>query len=176
MRKQEILKGAERDHLLQILHDKYSVSSTPFDRWTYWRKKYSWLFVVKGAKVIKRTLDIIVSAILLVVLAPVMAVIALILKLSDGGAIFYVSDRVGKWGTVFRFPKFRSMVRGADELREELLLFNRFKEETRFKMIDDPRITPFGRFLRKTSLDELPQLWCVLKGEMSLVGPRPPPC
>jgi lipopolysaccharide/colanic/teichoic acid biosynthesis glycosyltransferase len=82
---------------------------------------------------------------------------------------------VGKWGKEFNFPKFRSMVVKADHLQENLIISTQHQAKGKsFKMKHDPRVTPIGHLLRKTSLDELPQLWCVLKGEMSLVGPRPP--
>ena len=120
----------------------------------------------------KRVLDIGVAAGALVVALPVMLLAALLIKMTDGGPILYWQTRVGKWGQIFRFPKFRSMVVNAEALQRNLMAANQHGEGITFKIRRDPRITWIGRILRKTSLDELPQLWCVLKGEMSLVGPR----
>lgn len=121
---------------------------------------------------VKRIFDIVASFIGLVVLMPFMLVIALIIWLDDKGSPLYVQTRVGKKGKEFKFLKFRSMVVGADQLQEKLQSQNE-KDGPVFKIKDDPRITRVGRFLRKTSLDELPQLWNVFTGSMSVVGPRP---
>lgn len=126
----------------------------------------------KGYHFIKRSFDIILSIIGLVVLSPLMVVIAYKIKKEDGGPVIYKQTRIGKNGRQFKMYKFRSMVPNADQLLENL----RDKNEVTgamFKMKHDPRITKFGRFIRKHSLDELPQLVNVLKGDMSLVGPRP---
>lgn len=128
------------------------------------RRRYLW---------VKRTLDIIGSAILLVVLFPVFLLTALLVKATSKGPVFYCCDRVGKDNRRFRFVKFRSMYVDADARLQELLKENE-KEGPIFKMNNDPRITPLGRFLRKYSIDEMPQLVHVLFGQMSLVGPRPP--
>jgi len=123
--------------------------------------------------ILKRFFDVIVSATLLIILAPLFALIAFFIKLDSRGSIFYVSKRCGKKGKVFNFYKFRSMIENADKYKESL----RHKSEVKgpvFKIKDDPRITAIGRILRCYSLDELPQLINVLKGDMSLVGPRPP--
>ncbi|HVL37883.1 MAG TPA: exopolysaccharide biosynthesis polyprenyl glycosylphosphotransferase [Fimbriimonadaceae bacterium] len=121
----------------------------------------------------KRFLDIVGSVILLVLLLPVYLLIALSVRLTSKGPVFYKCDRVGLGGRVFKFVKFRSMYVDADERLGALMQQNE-KDGPIFKMKRDPRITPVGRFLRKYSLDELPQLVNVFKGEMSLVGPRPP--
>jgi exopolysaccharide biosynthesis polyprenyl glycosylphosphotransferase len=121
---------------------------------------------------VKRAFDIVFSGIVLILLAPVMVAVGLIIKLQDGGPILFWQPRVGRWGTVFRFPKFRSMVINAEQLKANLMQTNEMVGVA-FKMKNDPRITKLGRFLRKYSLDELPQLWSVLKGDMSVVGPRP---
>lgn len=173
MNKKKTLKGEERLHLANELYKKYGQRNDFFARFTYLRKKYSWLFVVGGAKIFKRLLDIIISLFLLIALSPFLLLIALIIKIQDCGPIFYVSNRVGKWGKEFKFYKFRTMKVGADQLRENLLPYSEYANSVTFKMKKDPRVTFFGRILRKTSLDELPQLWNVVKGEMSLVGPRP---
>jgi lipopolysaccharide/colanic/teichoic acid biosynthesis glycosyltransferase len=104
---------------------------------------------------------------------PLMAVIALAVVLDSSGPIFYVSERIGKRGRVFPCFKFRTMVKNAEVLKDSLSHLNE-RDGILFKISEDPRITPVGRMLRKFSIDELPQLWNVLKGDMSLVGPRPP--
>lgn len=161
------LPEKERFELLDELERRYN---EPRSSLTLKRKKYAWLFVVKGAYFIKRLVDIAVSSALLVLLSPLFLLIALIVKM-DGGPALYVAKRVGRYGQEFDFPKFRTMRVDADKIRAPLLQTN---DPKLFKMRNDPRITPFGRLLRKTSLDELPQLWSTLKGDMSLVGPRPP--
>ncbi len=122
---------------------------------------------------IKRTLDISVSFTTLLLLSPLLCLIAIAVKLTDLGPVLFWQDRVGIHGKTFRFPKFRSMVVNAEALKVELLSRNQHGDSVTFKMKYDPRVTPVGRIIRRFSLDELPQLWCVLKGEMSLVGPRP---
>ncbi len=123
---------------------------------------------------IKRTIDIIGSLVGIVLLSLLFILVAILIKLEDPkGSVFFTQKRVGKNGKEFRMYKFRSMVSNAEERLKELLKFNEVSGAM-FKMRDDPRITRVGRFIRKTSIDELPQLLNVLKGEMSLVGPRPP--
>jgi exopolysaccharide biosynthesis polyprenyl glycosylphosphotransferase len=121
---------------------------------------------------VKRVFDIGFSGLLLLLLAPLMAIVAGLIKLQDGGPVLFWQTRVGRWGTDFRFPKFRSMVANAEQLKASLMQTNEM-EGVAFKMKNDPRITKLGHFLRKYSLDELPQLWSVLKGDMAVVGPRP---
>jgi exopolysaccharide biosynthesis polyprenyl glycosylphosphotransferase len=121
----------------------------------------------------KRSLDIIVSLVGLVLLAPVLLLKAVVIKLNYSGPLFFKQVRNGMNGRKFTLLKFRSMVVGAEEMQEELLALNEMDGPV-FKIRNDPRMTRIGRFLRKTSLDELPQLINVLKGDMSLVGPRPP--
>ena len=121
----------------------------------------------------KRAADLIASALALIVLSPLMLALAILVRLTSPGPIFYRQIRCGLNGRRFTLYKFRSMVANADELRPELEAFNEI-EGFAFKMKNDPRCTPLGRWLRKFSLDELPQLWNVLSGDMSFVGPRPP--
>lgn len=121
---------------------------------------------------VKRVLDVVISVMALLVIWPVMLVIALLVR-RDGGPAFYAQSRVGRNGRLFRLYKFRSMKVGADRLEdilspEELELYRK-----EYKLQNDPRITKLGNFLRKSSLDELPQLWNIIRGDMSLVGPRP---
>lgn len=127
----------------------------------------------KGYHFVKRLFDIILSTIGLIVLSPIMGIIAYRIKKEDGGPVFYKQVRVGKNGHQFRMYKFRSMIVNADQLLEKLKNQNEVTGAM-FKMKHDPRITKIGQFIRKHSLDELPQLVNVLKGDMSLVGPRPP--
>jgi lipopolysaccharide/colanic/teichoic acid biosynthesis glycosyltransferase len=125
-----------------------------------------------AALALKRLIDLILSALLLVALAPLFAAIALAVKLSSPGPILYRWHVVGERGRTFTGYKFRTMVANADALKAALLPLNEMRGPV-FKMRHDPRVTPLGRFLRKHSLDELPQLWSVLRGDTSLVGPRP---
>lgn len=135
------------------------------------------------ALAIKNVMDRLLAAIALLIFAPLFGVLAILIKKHDNGPIFYAQERVGLNGRLFKFYKFRSMDVNAAEILEKMKRENRahydsinVMEDPFFKAPDDkdPRITPVGRFIRKTSLDELPQLWNVLKGDMSLVGPRPP--
>jgi len=121
---------------------------------------------------VKRAADIITAGMLLVLLAPVMLVVAVFVKLTSRGEVFFKQTRVGLHGRSFTMYKFRSMRRGAQDDRKFIKHLNE-KDGPVFKVANDPRLTPIGGFLRRSSLDELPQLWNVLKGEMSLVGPRP---
>ncbi|MDM8267243.1 sugar transferase [Limosilactobacillus pontis] len=127
----------------------------------------------KGYHFIKRSFDLALSVIGLVILSPLFMVIAYKIKEEDGGPVFYKQVRVGKNGHHFKMYKFRSMIVNADQLVEKLQSQNEV-EGAMFKLKYDPRITRIGHFIRKHSLDELPQLVNVLKGDMSLVGPRPP--
>jgi exopolysaccharide biosynthesis polyprenyl glycosylphosphotransferase len=121
----------------------------------------------------KRAVDIALSLFALAVASPLMLAIALAVKLDSPGPVFYVSERIGKRGRVFPCLKFRTMVRNAEKLKKDLAAQNE-RDGILFKMTNDPRITRIGRILRKYSLDELPQFINVLRGEMSIVGPRPP--
>ena len=120
---------------------------------------------------LKRALDFVVAAVAIVVLAPVMLLIVIAIRLTSPGRVVFSQQRCGLNGRLFTFHKFRSMVVNAEELKADLAHLN--EKEIAFKIKDDPRLTPIGGFLRKFSLDELPQLWNVLKGDMSIVGPRP---
>jgi len=121
----------------------------------------------------KRTLDILGSLVLSALLLPLLLPLALLVKLTSPGPVFYAWKVVGRNGEPFTGYKFRSMVVGADQLKSCLLARNEMKGPV-FKLTNDPRITPLGAWMRRYSLDELPQLWSVLIGDMSLVGPRPP--
>ena len=123
----------------------------------------------------KRLLDLLLVVLALPIVLPLIGVLALVLGV-QGGRPFYCSDRVGREGRTFRMVKLRTMVVGADEILEDYLEANpaaRQEWNDKQKLLSDPRVTRFGRFLRRSSLDELPQVWNVLVGDMSLVGPRP---
>ena len=121
---------------------------------------------------IKRMLDFIISLVALIILSPLMLIIYILVKINLGSPAFFVQERVGYKGNHFKMYKFRSMVLNAEELKEKLQEKNEMSGPM-FKMKDDPRVTKIGKFIRKTSIDELPQLINVLLGQMSLVGPRP---
>ena len=125
-----------------------------------------------SGRMIKRALDIVFSGLTLFLLMPVLSVIALAIKLDSPGPILYISERVGKYGRIFRCFKFRTMVRDAEREQERVMHLNE-RDAILFKISNDPRVTRAGRILRRYSLDELPQFLNVLLGEMSVVGPRP---
>ncbi|MCA1032234.1 sugar transferase [Bacillus timonensis] len=129
---------------------------------------------IKSYLLMKRLLDVVGATIGLFILFPLFVVIAVMIKIEDPkGSIFFKQLRVGKDGKEFNMYKFRSMVSNAEELLPQLLIHNE-SSGALFKIKKDPRITRIGRFIRKTSFDEFPQLWNIMKGDMSLVGPRPP--
>jgi len=121
----------------------------------------------------KRLVDIVLSLLALLIAAPLLVAITIAVKLDSAGPVLYVSDRIGKRGRVFPCYKFRTMVRNAEKMKNDLAALNE-RDGILFKVTNDPRITRLGRFMRKYSLDELPQFLNVLRGEMSIVGPRPP--
>ena len=152
-----------------------SVSSPWRNRWRARRALLARQWHVRRHGALKRALDLAVVLPALLLLLPLFAVVAIAIRWHDGGPVLYWQRRVGRDGRVFRFPKFRSMRVDADAVRAQLLQANQHGADgVTFKMKHDPRITPTGRWIRRTSVDELPQLWCVLRGDMSLVGPRPP--
>lgn len=130
------------------------------------------LCINKRQQIMKRVFDVIFSFTAIIILSPLLLLISLLVLITSGRPIFYLQNRVGKDRKQFRLIKFRSMVKNADELKVKMFAQN---EATfpYFKIKNDSRITPIGKFLRKTSLDELPQLFNVLKGDMSIVGVRP---
>ena len=123
---------------------------------------------------LKRLIDVVVSAILLIVLSPILLLIALAIRITSGSPVLYNWNVVGIMGRPFTGHKFRTMVQNADQMKQDLLHLNEMNGGPVFKVKADPRVTAIGKFLRKYSLDELPQLWSVFVGDMSLVGPRPP--
>ena len=127
---------------------------------------------IKRYEFIKRLIDIICSLTAIILLLPLFAIVGIAIKLESKGPIIFAQDRVGYKGDKFKMYKLRSMVQNAEELKEKLNSKNEM-DGPMFKMKDDPRITKVGKIIRKTSIDELPQLFNILKGDMSLVGPRP---
>jgi exopolysaccharide biosynthesis polyprenyl glycosylphosphotransferase len=127
-----------------------------------------------GQLIIKRFVDLLGASVALVVASPIMLLLAALVKRDSKGPVFFRQNRVGRGGRLFRIFKFRTMVAGAEERREALQEQSIYPDRRLFKILSDPRLTRLGGWLRRTSLDELPQLFNVLKGEMSLVGPRPP--
>jgi len=138
-------------------------------------KRLAWQCRIHRGPVLKRSFDFLVSFLLLLALSPVFLVIALLIMLEDGGPVFFAQTRVGKFGREFKMFKFRSMCLNAEARLKEIQAQNQHGSEgVTFKMKKDPRITKVGKWTRKFSLDELPQIYNVLVGDMSLVGPRPP--
>jgi lipopolysaccharide/colanic/teichoic acid biosynthesis glycosyltransferase len=134
-----------------------------------WRVRSSSLYWLK------RSVDIVSIVCALLFLLPLFATVAFCIYVYDRGPVFYFQKRVGLKGREFDFPKFRSMCVDSDAIRAKISALNQHGSSgVTFKMKRDPRITPIGRFIRRFSIDELPQLWCVLRGDMTLVGPRPP--
>lgn len=133
-----------------------------------------WRITVRMSYFLKRFIDIAVSFCALVCLAPFFLILGLLIKATSSGPIIFTQTRVGRFGRHFKFYKFRTMYTGAERAKQELLSQNQSADGVIFKMKNDPRITRLGRILRKTSIDELPQLFNVLLGDMSLVGARPP--
>lgn len=159
--------------LIQELYVRYGTGGRS-QSYRFWFKRYAWAITIGGAKLLKRGLDIAVSLLMLILLSPLFLLVAACIKFCDGGPVFFWQVRVGQWGREFPFPKFRSMVLNAEKLKDALLAQNQHGGGVTFKMKKDPRVTWIGRIIRRLSIDELPQLWCVFAGDMSLVGPRPP--
>jgi len=175
------LPACDPDSRIQLMEELYQrfagaslVSGNFKENCRFWRKKYVFLLVFGSAKTLKRSIDILFALLLLVGLVPLFLVVATLVKLVDGGPVLFWQTRVGRWGQEFEMPKFRTMVVRAEQMMGTLLTQNDHKEGLTFKMKHDPRVTWIGRILRRTSIDELPQLWSVVRGHMSLVGPRPP--
>lgn len=160
------------------LVDYWSKAGTPQGRAVltarWWVKCGAWRAVVSGSLAVKRLLDIAVAVCALVALSPVLLAVMLLIKLEDGGTIFFSQQRIGYRGRPFPMWKFRSMVPNAEALKATLLASNEMQGGVIFKMKNDPRVTRIGKWIRKFSVDEMPQLWNVLDGTMSVVGPRPP--
>lgn len=133
-----------------------------------------WNFTIGTSKAFKRLMDIILAVLAFILGSPIFLLAAILVKMTSPGPIIFSQVRVGKYGRHFKFYKFRSMYIDAEARKAELLKLNESGDGVIFKMKRDPRITPVGRFIRKFSIDELPQFFNVILGDMSLVGPRPP--
>jgi lipopolysaccharide/colanic/teichoic acid biosynthesis glycosyltransferase len=157
---------------------RFSIAQTRPGRWRLnfcaRLRRWAWRCLVNGAANVKRAFDILASSVALVLLSPLFLLIALLIKIEDGGPVIFAQTRVGRLGRDFKMYKFRSMGRDAEARLRELMAQNRHPEGVTFKIKNDPRLTRVGKWLRKFSLDELPQFFNILKGDMSLVGPRPP--
>jgi exopolysaccharide biosynthesis polyprenyl glycosylphosphotransferase len=156
----------------------FAAAQTPLGRWqlnTHVHcRRWWWRAVCAAGRIAKRTFDIVTSVGLLLLFSPLYALIAVLIKLEDGGPVFFSQRRVGCHGREFKFYKFRSMCVDAEARRKKLLAANQHKEGVTFKMKNDPRLTRTGKWLRRFSMDELPQFFNVLIGDMAMVGPRPP--
>ncbi|UZJ41321.1 sugar transferase [Prosthecochloris sp. SCSIO W1101] len=173
--KHESLKAMELDPTVRKeLIQKISGTLNPGLKYKRTLKVAAWELTIRLSYLLKRGLDLVVSITALILLFPLLLLTALAIWIENPGPIFYVQTRVGQNGKHFRFYKFRSMVLNADAIKESLSKQNESAAGVIFKMKKDPRITRTGRIIRKLSIDELPQLVNVLKGDMSLVGPRPP--
>ena len=133
----------------------------------------AWKCLIGGANAAKRALDVLGSLVALIILSPLLLLIGIVIRL-DGGPIIFAQTRVGRYGKEFTMYKFRSMRPNAEKYLAGLLAANKHEKGVTFKIKQDPRVTPIGRWLRRFSVDELPQFYNVLIGDMSLVGPRPP--
>src|SRR5882672_2750380 len=153
-------------------------AQSPLVRWAIWLEfqwhRVFWHCLVAGGQCAKRAFDVTASLLTLLVLSPLLFLIGLLIKLEDGGPVIFAQTRVGEFGREFKMFKYRSMCLNAESRLSELLSRNQHAEGITFKIAYDPRITKVGKWLRKFSFDELPQLYNVLIGDMSLVGPRPP--
>ena len=163
---------------LNPLMRRLIAAQTGAGRWTLSLRTYCfaqlWLWTMALGEIIKRWFDIVVSGFFLMALSPLFGLIALLIRLEDGKPVIFEQIRVGKHGKHFKMYKFRSMRPDAEKQLEKLLAQNHHKEGVTFKIKDDPRLTRVGKWLRKFSFDELPQFYNVFRGDMSLVGPRPP--
>jgi lipopolysaccharide/colanic/teichoic acid biosynthesis glycosyltransferase len=159
---------------MTVLHPTASLQSPANPASRQLGLRLNWWWNTQSVVAFKRALDMIAVGPAMLLLTPFFLLVALAIKLEDGGPVLYWQKRVGLNGRVFAFPKFRSMRTDSDAVRKEIEHLNQHGDSLTFKMKNDPRVTRVGKLLRRTSMDELPQLWCVLSGEMSLVGPRPP--
>jgi len=163
----------------QVLSMPRDVGAGPVNPATVWRSGQPLVELTAptlrgGQLLVKRGFDVIGATVGLILVTPVLLVVAALVKSDSPGPVFFRQNRVGRGGRLFKIFKFRTMVARAEEHRDELFEKSIYPDRRLFKVVGDPRITRLGAWLRRTSLDELPQLFNVLKGEMSLVGPRPP--
>lgn len=143
-------------------------------RMRFHARRLAFIVVVRGTWALKRVIDVVGAGVGMALLMPFFLTLATLIKLDSPGPLLFGQTRIGRRGKPFKMWKFRSMYIDAEERKQALMAENEMDGGVLFKMKNDPRITRVGRFIRKASIDELPQLWNVFKGEMSLVGPRPP--
>jgi lipopolysaccharide/colanic/teichoic acid biosynthesis glycosyltransferase len=143
-------------------------------RWRQRGRLLFWEWALGSLLVIKRLMDVCCSLMAILILLPFFLLVSVLIVVEDGWPVLFVQQRVGINGRIFNFYKFRSMRRGADRIKEQLMSKNESADGVIFKIRNDPRITRVGRFLRRFSIDEMPQFFNVLSGDLSLVGPRPP--
>lgn len=143
-------------------------------RWKQRGRLFVWEWALGSLLVIKRLMDVVLSALAILFLLPLFVIVSILIVLEDGWPVLYIHPRVGINGRIFNFYKFRSMRRNADRMKQELQDQNESADGVIFKMRKDPRVTRIGRILRRFSIDETPQFFNVLAGDLSLVGPRPP--
>lgn len=167
-------KKMKRDKEVERILRRFSEENIKHENTRITRRVMFWQSFINFSYSLKRFLDFTLSLLAIVLLSPLLLITAFAIVIENPGPIIYSQVRVGKDGKLFYFYKFRSMIVGADKMKKSLLEENESKDGVIFKMKEDPRITKVGRFIRKYSIDELPQLINVLKGEMSMVGPRPP--
>jgi lipopolysaccharide/colanic/teichoic acid biosynthesis glycosyltransferase len=172
--------GFDADPRPELVRDRARyyrrVAKTPARQWRKTRRRGERALHAarhKTHRIAKRAFDLTFAAVLLALSSPLLFLIAVAIKLTDGGPVLYWQKRVGMWGQLFDFPKFRSMILDADKIVDSLADHNHHGNSITFKIKRDPRVTWIGRLIRRFSLDEFPQMWCVLRGQMSLVGPRP---
>jgi len=165
--------SSQHQHQIRLLRASQSRLGRSYLKLVLMLKRWTWIALVNGGHLIKRGLDILIASVALVMAAPLFILIAFLVRL-DGGPVFFRQTRVGYMGREFGMLKFRSMCVNAEAKLADLLAKNEKAQGITFKMQNDPRVTRVGRFIRKASIDELPQLINVLSGDMSIVGPRPP--
>ncbi|MFA7257582.1 MAG: sugar transferase [Kiritimatiellales bacterium] len=163
-----------RQELFKTLDLPVSKADIKRLRWRQRCRLLVWEWALSSLLVIKRLMDVVCSFIAIILLIPLFIVVSVLIVLEDGWPVLYMQQRVGINGGIFNFYKFRSMRRGADRLKEQLMAQNESTDGVIFKMKKDPRVTRIGRVLRRFSIDEMPQFFNVLAGDLSLVGPRPP--
>jgi lipopolysaccharide/colanic/teichoic acid biosynthesis glycosyltransferase len=173
------MKTPNPENILESrLIQRFSAVRSPMGRgWLNFKvhcQRFAWRVAMNSGWAMKRLLDIVFSAAFLILASPLFLLVAVLIKLGDGGPVFFAQTRVGRFGQPFKMYKFRSMCMDAEAKLKDLLARNNHVEGVTFKLKDDPRLTRVGKWLRKFSLDEFPQFYNVLRGDMTLVGPRPP--
>ena len=163
-----------RRELFKTLNLPVSKADIKRLRWRQRSRLLVWEWALSSLLVVKRLMDVVCSLFAIVLFMPLFIVVAVLIVIEDGWPVLFVQQRVGINGRIFNFYKFRSMLRGADRIKEQLMSQNESAGGVIFKMKKDPRITRIGRILRRFSIDEAPQFFNVLAGDLSLVGPRPP--